>query len=127
MYKRSTFTFDDKTYAQTNGVAMGSPLGPMLSGIFMVEWENNLIHTLSEYLVCWKRYVDDTICFIKNVSIGYVISVLNGFHPSMQLTYETENNNTISFLDIELLRVGENIETRVFRKPTNTDLYIHWQ
>ena len=43
----------------------------------------------------------------------------------MQLTYETENNNTISFLDIELLRVGENIETRVFRKPTNTDLYIH--
>ena len=33
------FTFDGKTYVQTNGVAMGRPLGPVLSGIFMVELE----------------------------------------------------------------------------------------
>ena len=52
---------------------------------------------------------------------------MNSFHPSIQFTYETANNNSISFLDIELLRVGENIETRVFRKSTNTDLYIYWQ
>ena len=65
------------------------------------------------------------ICFIKNDSIDYVISVLDNFHPSIQITCETENNNSISFLDIELLRVHENIETRVFRKSTNTDFYIH--
>ena len=41
------FTFDSKTYVQTNGVAMTSPLSPVLSGIFMVELENNLIQTLS--------------------------------------------------------------------------------
>ena len=121
------FTFDGKTYVQTNGMAMGSPLGPVLLGMFMVELENNLIHTLSEHLACWKRYVDDTLCLNKNLSIDYVISVLNSFHSSIQFTYEAEKNNAISFLDIELLRVGENIETRVLRKPTNTDLYIHWQ
>ena len=115
------------TYVQTNGMAMGSPLGPVLSGIFMVKLENNLIHTLLEHLDCWKMYVDDTICLIKNDSIDYVTSVLNSFHPPIQFTYQTENNNSISFLDIELLRVGENNETRVFRKPTNIDLYIHWQ
>ena len=104
---------------------MGSPLGSVLSGIFMVELENYLIHTLLKHLACWKKYVDDTICFIKNDSIDYVFSVLNSFHLSIQFTYETENNNIISFLDIELLLVGENIETRVFCKPTNTDLYIH--
>ena len=64
------FTFDGKTYVETDGVAIGSPLGPVLSGIFMVELENNLIQTLSEYLACWKRYVDDTISFIKNDSIA---------------------------------------------------------
>ena len=31
------FTFDGKTCVQTNGVAMGLPLGPVISGIFMVE------------------------------------------------------------------------------------------
>ena len=121
------FTFYGKTYVQTNGVAMCSLLGPVLLGIFMVELENNLIHTLSEHVPCWKRYVDDTICFFKNDSIDQVISVLNSFPRSIQFTYQTEKNNSISFLDIELLRVGENIGTRVFLKLTNTDLYIHRQ
>ena len=56
------FIFDGKTCVQTNGVVMGSQLGSVLSGIFMVELENNPIHTLLEHLACWKRYVDDTIC-----------------------------------------------------------------
>ena len=104
---------------------MASPLGPVILGIFMVELENNLIHTLSEHFASWKTNVDDTICFIKNDSIDYAISVMNSFHPPIQFTYETENNNSISFLDIELLSVGENIEIRVFRKSKNTDVHIH--
>ena len=111
---RVHLTFDDKTYVQTNGMTMGSQLYQVLPRIFLAQLENDLIHTLSEHLPCWKRYIDDTICFIKNDSIDYVISVLNSFYPSIQFTYETENNNSISFLDIKLLWVGENIETRVF-------------
>ena len=88
------FTFDGKTYIQTKGAAMGSPLGPVLLRMPMVELENNLIHTLSKHLACRKRYVDDTIFFIKNDSIDYVISVLNSFHPSIHFTYETANNNS---------------------------------
>ena len=64
------FTVDGKTYVETDSVAIGSPLGPVLSEIFMVELENNLIQTLSEYLACWKRDVDDTISFFKNDSIA---------------------------------------------------------
>ena len=31
------FTYDNRVYQQNDGVAMGSPLGSVLSGIFMVE------------------------------------------------------------------------------------------
>lgn len=79
------------------------------------------------HLICWKRYADDTSCFIKNDSNKYAILVLNSFHPLIRLKYETENSNSISFLNTELLHVGENIEKIFFRKPTNTNLYIHWQ
>ena len=52
---------------------------------------------------------------------------MNSFHQSIQFTSETENSNSISFLDIQLLRTSENIETSVIRKPSNAGLYTHWQ
>lgn len=45
---------------------MGSPLGPMLAGIFMVELESNLVPKL-EKLIFWKRYVDDTMFCQKGI------------------------------------------------------------
>ena len=35
-------------------------LGPVLAGIFMVELE-----TLGRPLLKWKRYADDTFCYVK--------------------------------------------------------------
>ena len=64
--KNVHFTFNDETFTQVDGVAMGSPLAPILANIFMVELERNLIPILKDNLSCWKRHVDDTIVFIKN-------------------------------------------------------------
>ena len=47
--------------------------------------------------------LDDAMCFNKNDSINYVISVWNNFHQSIEFTYETENKSSTSFLDIQLL------------------------
>ena len=123
--KNVHFTFNGETFTQVDGVAMGSPLELILAGIFMVELERNLIPILKNHLSCWRRCVDDTICFIKNGSVKHVLSTLNNFHSSIKFTYETEKGNKLSFLYV-LIRTGDNIETCVFRKPTNTDIYIHW-
>ena len=37
--KNVYFTFDNQVYQQNDGVAMRSPLGPVLAGTFMVELE----------------------------------------------------------------------------------------
>ena len=92
----------------------------------MVELERNLIPMLKDHFSCWRGYVDDTICFIKNGSVEHVLSTLNNFHSSIKFTYQTESGNKLSFLDVQLMLTGGNIETCVFRKPTNTDTYIHW-
>ena len=124
--KNVHFTFNGETFTQTDEVAMGSPLAPILAGIFMVELERNLIPILKDHLSYWRRYVDDTICFIKNGSVEHVLSTLNNFHSSIDFTYETESGNKLSFLDVKLICADDNIETCVFKKPTNTDIYIHW-
>ena len=58
--KNAHFTINNKTYLQVDGVAMDSPLGPVLANIFMVELERNVITALSNDISLWKRYVDDS-------------------------------------------------------------------
>ena len=77
--KNVHFSFNGDIYIQCDGVAMGSPLGPVLTGIFMVELEQSLVPKLSEHMP-WKRFVDDTITCIKPTSILHVIKLLNSFH-----------------------------------------------
>ena len=48
--KNVHFTFSEKAYKQTDGVAMGSPLGFVLDDIFMFELENIIVPSLHEYL-----------------------------------------------------------------------------
>ena len=124
--KNVHFTFNDETFTQVDGVAMGSPLAPILANIFMVELGWNLIPIVKDHLFGWKRYVDNTICFIKNGSVEHVLWTLNNFHSAIKFTYETERGNKLSFLDVQLICTGDNTETCVFIKSTNTDIYIHW-
>ena len=53
------------------GVAMGSPASPLLADIFMIELERSLVPSLRN-IKFWRRYVDDTVCFAKIVSIHNV-------------------------------------------------------
>ena len=54
--KNVHFTLNSKTYVQIDGVAIGSPPGPVLANIFMVELEQNMIPTLPNDKLLWKRY-----------------------------------------------------------------------
>ena len=118
--KNAHFTLNKKTYLQVDGVAMGSSLGPVLANIFTVDLERNIIPTLSNNILLWKRYVDDTICFIKLTSINKVVET---YHTNIKFTIETETENKISFLNVLLLE--SLISTKVYRKNTNTDIYIN--
>ena len=41
--KNVHFTFNNKIYIQNDDAAIGSPLGPVLANVFMVELETALI------------------------------------------------------------------------------------
>ena len=52
---------------------------------------------------------------------------MNSFHENIQFTYEREQANQISFLDVLITRKKDgSIQTSVYRKPTHTDVYLNW-
>ena len=73
-----------------------------------------------------NNYLLTYFLIIKNGSVEHVLTALNNLYSSTKFNYETESGDKLSLLDVQLIRTGDNIETCVFRKPTNTDNYIHW-
>ena len=85
----------------------------------MVELEQNIIPTSSNNMSLWKRYVEYTICFVLQTLISYPTNI--------KCIIEIETENKISFLDVLLIRKNSFISTKVYRKNTNTDIYIDWK
>ena len=127
MYQNIHFTYSRKIFVQTDGVAMGSPVGPVLADIFMIELEKKLLpYIYIRYINFWRRYVDNTISYVKIGSIKHVLCLLNSFDENIQFTFESENKSKLPFLDVLLCRNGRERTTTVYRKKTNNDIYLNW-
>ena len=104
---------------------MGMSLGPVIADIFMVELERNILPKLSQYMTSWKRYVDDTISYVKVDCIENVLNTLNSFHANISFTYEQECDGMISLLDVSIMSKNYTIETTVIvNKLIMTSIYI---
>ena len=86
---------------------MGSPLGPMLANVFLCYHEKFWLQNCpSEFKPgIYRRYVDDAfLLFHSKHYIERFQSYLNRQHKNVKFTSETENENSISFLDIKITR-----------------------
>ena len=72
--------------------------------------------------------MDDTFTIVKKGKLNEIITELNNFHNNIKFTHESEKDNRIPFLDVQITKVenGE-LETGVYRKETNNSIYIHWE
>jgi hypothetical protein len=122
------FLFNNKIYRQKDGVAMGSPLGPLLADIFMGKLETQCLNTTIKELTSYHRYVDDIFIISSNdIDSTDILSKFNSAHPNIAFTVEREQNGSLNFLDADLLRRTDNsIQRKVYRKPTWTGQYIHF-
>ena len=126
--KEMHFQFNGRVYRQVDGVAMGSPLGPVLANIFMVELESSLVPTMQEQVALWFRYVDDTFTFVKKGCIDQVLAKLNEFHEHIKFTFEKEAGGVIAFLDVKVARCNNGFfKTDIHRKKTDTNVYLNWK
>jgi len=65
----------------------------------------------------YKRFVDDTFSIMPNT----------GWHPSINFTMELATNGKLPFLGVEIVKHMSCLETKVYKKPTDTGLLLHYQ
>ena len=125
--KNGTLQFNGKFYKQVDGVAMGSPQAPAIADICL-NWllEEVFKKTTASFNIF--RYVDDLfLAFDNSEVIEDTFNAFNSIHNKIQFTRESEVENQLAFLDVHIMKTRKGVETKIFRKPTFTGLYINWQ
>ena len=122
------FEFNGKFYRQKFGVAMGSPLSPVLANLFMEHYESELVPAIpGARPKLWLRYVDDVLVAWEDTSdFDKFLSSLNSLAPSIKFTVEWEEGGTIPFLDTKVFRCNSHFRFTVYRKPTHAGQYLHY-
>ena len=76
----------------------------------------------------WKRFVDDTFTIIQQAHKDAFLDHINSIDSNIHFTYEDpKEDGSIPFLDMLITPDEEGrLNTTVYRKPTHTDQYLHW-
>ena len=121
------FLYNERLYTQVDGVQMGSPLGPTLANWFLGDIERSIFKDCkSWYPKFYTRYVDDVFAVFKQPDdVLRFLCFLNSQHENLKFTVEYAKD-TLPFLDVEVGLKGNNIETWLHRKPTNTGVLLNY-
>ena len=118
------FLFQGTFYDQIDDFAMGSPLGSVLTNLFMSYYE---ILWLNSFCECEWQYVDDIICFFNcGLDADKFVEFLNTQHPNIKFTFEKQVNKQISFSDVLVTNDGDQFCTSVFHKETVIGLFTNY-
>ncbi|XP_075990322.1 uncharacterized protein LOC142985972 [Anticarsia gemmatalis] len=97
------FLYRGQYYLQIDGVAMGSPVAPVMANIWMEHFEQSIDMQASNVKL-WKRYVDDVYCIMRGdkQDVERLLNTLNSIHTNINFTYEMETDRSLAFLDVEV-------------------------
>jgi hypothetical protein len=127
--KTAYFQVYDKFFQQTDGMAMGSSLSPIVSNICMELFEELALDSAQYKPSLWLRYIDDIFMVLPHGSeqLQNFLDQLNSLRPSINFTMEIESGSAIPFLNVLVIMKGTKLATKVYRKPTHTGQCLNFK
>ena len=105
-------------YVQTEGVAMGSPLGPTFANFFMSEVEKQALQNIAQKPNIYCRYVDDIFLLCEEPVLQTLKNEMK-LISGLNFTAEYATDNKLPYLNVLVERTTAGFKTIVYRKSTD--------
>ena len=108
---------------------MGSPLGPTLANAILCHYEKIWLNDCPYQFkpVVYKRYIDDIFVLFKfKEHLKLFVNYTNSKHRNIKFTFETEDSNNYSFLDVKITRQNKPFVTSIFCKATFSGVFTNY-
>ena len=122
----TVFSFQNVLYRQTFDIPMGSCIAPIVANIFKEHIEKAALTTFHMPHQLWLRYVDDTFCVLKKSTRQNFTNISTQFVIIYSLLWKKSRISLYLSRDVLVIRHDKTLCTQVYRKPTHTDRYLHF-
>ena len=129
--KNNYFSFNGKIYRQLGGVGTGIKLAPPYACIAMGDFEDNVFNSqnsMLELILLWKRFIDDIFLLFKGsrAECEMFLDWLNSIMPGVINLKCNFSEDTLEFLDLKIMIKNGRLETELYVKPTNLQLFLDY-
>ena len=128
MVSYDVINYREGFYRQKHSCAMGSPVSPIVANLYMEKVEHRALLSFSGTVPSnWFRYVNDTWVKIQRRELEAFSAHLNKTDKYVKFNHEDVEENSLAFLDCAVkMKKDRNLSIEVYRKPTHTDKYLHF-
>ncbi|CAN8013568.1 unnamed protein product [Ixodes persulcatus] len=126
--ENNNFEFEGRHFLQTRGTAMGTKMAPNYANLFMADLDSRFLSSRFLQPLFYKRYIDDIFMVWAHGESALIdfIQDFNGLHPSIMFSH-SYSKTSIDFLDGTVEISGNALSTKLFRKPTDRQQYLHFK
>ena len=129
--RNNCFQFKDKTYQQISGVGTGLKLAPPYACLGMGQYEKIAFSShqpLLDYVMLWKRFIDDVFGLFRGTEEQFesFVAWLNSLMPGVVSFTANFSYSKVEFLDLVIKIENGKLETDLFIKPSNLQLYLNY-
>jgi hypothetical protein len=128
--EQNYFQHNNQYYQPSKGITMGCPISSTWAEIYLQYLEEKCMkHCLEHRDIIYYRWYRDDLPIIYDQSrtnADKILNFINHIDDHLDFKISEEVNNTLPYLDLSISRNDNNIELDIHRKPTYTDIMIHY-